>query len=519
MISHRNLSSPLLDLKTGSFVRIYDHQLMAAEDKDANRAYLPPTPLEHLGDSSFCRDHSIRFPLVSGAMANGIASEALVAEMVRGGLLGFFGAAGLALDRIEDAINRLSTCHGPGAYGFNFIHSPNEPGMEDRVVDLYLRRGIRLIEAAAFMTLTLPLIRFRLAGIYQDEAGHIVTPNRVMAKVSRVEVAQKFMSPAPAEMVAQLVASGHLTTLQAELARKVPVAEDITAEADSGGHTDNRPTFALMPALMALRGRMQEQFKYEQALRVGLAGGISTPAAASAAFALGAAYIVTGSVNQACVESGSSDLVRSMLASAEQADFAMAASADMFEMGVKVQVLKRGTMFPMRANKLYELYHRYKSVDELPEAERLALEKNIFKASLHTVWRDTCAYFAERDPAQIVRAEQDPHHKMALIFRSYLGQASIWANRGLSDRKIDFQVWCGPAMGAFNEWVHGTFLQAQEERRVLTVSLNILVGAAVMNRLNIVRQQGLEIPAEWLSWQPLREEELWNLIGRSNHGR
>ena len=55
---------------------------------------------------------------------------------------------------------------------------------------------------------------------------------------------------------------------------------------------------------------------------------------------------------QACVESGSCEVVRRLLAQVEQADTAMAPAADMVEMGVKVQVLKRGTMFPMRAAKL-----------------------------------------------------------------------------------------------------------------------------------------------------------------------
>ncbi len=38
--------------------------------------------------------------------------------------------------------------------------------------------------------------------------------------------------------------------------------------------------------------------------RIGAAGGISTPWAAAAALAMGAAYLVTGSVNQSCVEAG-----------------------------------------------------------------------------------------------------------------------------------------------------------------------------------------------------------------------
>src|SRR5262249_57730294 len=98
------------------------------------------------------------------------------------------------------------------------------------------------------------------------------------------------------------------------------------------------------------------QHGYDRTLRIGAAGGISTPWSAAAALAMGAAYIVTGSVNQSCVESGTSDAVRKMLAQAQQADIAMAPAADLFEMGVKVQVLKRGTMFPMRAAKLFHLY-------------------------------------------------------------------------------------------------------------------------------------------------------------------
>src|SRR5206468_8273040 len=125
---------------------------------------------------------------------------------------------------------------------------------------------------------------------------------------------------------------------------------------------------------------------------VGAAGGISTPWAAAAAFAMGAAYVVTGSVNQACVEAGTSDAVRKMLAEARQADIAMAPAADMFEMGVKVQVLKRGTMFAMRAAKLFETYRAYESLEAIPPADRAALEKTIFRAPLETIWDQTRAY-------------------------------------------------------------------------------------------------------------------------------
>src|SRR5690606_4321607 len=132
-----------------------------------------------------------------------------------------------------------------------------------------------------------------------------------------------------------------------------------TVEADSGGHTDNRPALTLFPGMVALRDAIQSAHGYADPPRLGLAGGIATPDSVAAAFSMGAAYVLTGSINQACVEAGTAETVRRMLAEAGQADVIMAPAADMFEMGVKLQVLKRGTMFAMRARKLYELYRAH----------------------------------------------------------------------------------------------------------------------------------------------------------------
>ncbi len=454
------------------------------ETLERQSAGIPLSPLkpEFLGDESFRRDHRLRYAYVAGAMANGIASTRLVGEMAGAGMLAFFGAAGLGLERIESAINELARSHPGAPYGFNLIHSPNEPDLEAGVVDLYLRRGIRLVEASAYLRLTLPVVRYRVNGIKRDTAGRIVTPNRVIAKVSRVEVATQFFSPPPKEFLDELVRRGEITGEQALLAASIPMAQDLTAEADSGGHTDNRPLVTLLPTLLALRDRLQGQFGYEQPLRVGAAGGLSTPAGLAAAFAMGAAYVLTGSVNQACVESGSSDAVRRMLAQAEQADIAMAPAADMFEMGVRVQVLKRGTMFPMRAAKLYDLYRANVGLEALPEADKAFIEKQLLRTTLEDAWRSTREYFVTRDPGQVERADRDPKHRMALVFRSYLGLSSRWANAGEPSRTMDYQVWCGPAMGAFNEWTRGTFLEKPENRLVVVVAETLMNGAATQLR-------------------------------------
>jgi PfaD family protein len=467
----------------------------SAIDLEGLVAFVPACRLDQLGDSTFREAHGTRFALMAGAMANGIGSVEVVEAMGTRGMLGIFGAAGLSLEAVERAINQINRSPGERfPFGFNLIHSPQDPGHEAAIVDLYLHKGIRLVEASAYLDLTLPLVRYRVTGIRRDSQGAIVAPNRIIAKVSRVEVASKFLAPPPDRLVRELVNRGEITVEQANWTARIPLAEDLTAEADSGGHTDNQPAIVLLPTMLALSDRLRTQYGYDRPLRIGSAGGISTPWSAAAALAMGASYLVTGSVNQSCVEAGTSDRVRQMLAEARQADIAMAPAADMFELGVKVQVLKRGTMFAMRAARLYELYRTHESLEQIPPPERGNLEKTIFRASLQDIWEQTRSYFASRDRFQIERAERDPKHKMALVFRWYLGQSSNWANTGEPARSVDYQIWCGPAMAAFNDWVRGSFLELPENRRVVTVALNILYGAAVLSRARTLSAQGVTLP-------------------------
>ena len=146
----------------------------------------------------------------------------------------------------------------------------------------------------------------------------------------------------------------------------------------------------------------------------------------------------------------------------------MAPAADMFEMGVKVQVLKRGTMFAMRAAKLYELYRNHDSLEQIPEPDRAhAREDALPGAARGDLGADHAVTSRAATRPRSSAGERDPKHKMALVFRWYLGQSSHWANVGEPTRSVDYQVWCGPAMAAFNEWVRGSFLEPPENRRVV----------------------------------------------------
>ncbi|MEM7587868.1 MAG: PfaD family polyunsaturated fatty acid/polyketide biosynthesis protein [Acidobacteriota bacterium] len=467
-------------------------------------ATMPALFPEWLGDRSFLEVHGVRFPYVAGAMANGIATTRLVIAMAEAGMLGFFGSAGLNIERVEKALDELDAALGSdGApWGSNLIHSPNEPELEAAVVDLYLRRGVRRVSASAFMGLTPTVVRYAASGLSGGSDGRIQRRNHLFAKISRPEVAQRFMAPAPEDMLQALVEQGLLTRKEAHLATRLPIAEDFTVEADSGGHTDNQTLTALFPTILALRDRMTAQHGYERPIRIGAAGGLGTPSAVAAAFSLGAAYVLTGSINQAAIESGLSDDGKALLAKAELADVVMAPAADMFELGVEVQVLKRGTMFGVRAARLYELYRAYDSLEAIPADVRQRLEKEMFQGTIEDEWNSTKKFFERVDPKQIERAERDPKHRMALVFRSYLGQSSNWAIQGLPNRRMDFQIWCGPAMGAFNAWTAGTFLAEPQNRGAVQIARNLMEGAAVITRAQQLRTYGVPVPPAAFHFEP-----------------
>ena len=498
----RSIDQPCYVVSDGARLGITHQRSMPSGERLALLAAVGPLNQSQLGSAQFRAAYDLKYAYAAGAMANGISSAELVIALGQAGLLASFGAAGLTANRIEAALQRIQTALPNGPYAFNLIHSPSEEALERNAVELYLKQGVRTIEASAFLALTTHIVHYRAAGLSLNRQGEIEIGNKVIAKVSRREVATHFLSPAPSSLLQPLVAQGLISEAQAQMAQQVPMCDALTVEADSGGHTDNRPLNCLLPSLLELRDELRTRYGYSQVVYIGAAGGIGTPASALGAFTMGADYIVTGSVNQACVESGASAHTKRILSQAGQADVMMAPAADMFEMGVKVQVLKKGTLFPVRAQKLYELYKACDSLETIPTAEREKLEKQIFRKPLDTVWQETEVFFRERDPEQLERAHQNPKRKMALVFRWYLGLSSRWSNSGEAGRELDYQIWCGPAMGAFNEWTQGTALATPENRHAVDVAEHLMLGAAYLYRLQHLHIQGVSLPASLSTYKP-----------------
>ncbi len=459
---------------------------------------LPADPV--LGHPGFRRDFGLRACYVAGAMAGGISSPALVRAMARAGYLAFYGAGGLPLEEVEAALVEIALSVGDRPWGANLLHNPAEPAVEERTVDLFLRRGCHFVSASAYMGLSPAVLRYRTAGIRRRPDGGIEVPNHIFAKVSRPEVAAHFLNPAPAEALRALVASGALSEEQARMAEGLPVADAVTCEADSAGHTDRRALPVILPLIRALRDRICAERGYDRPVYIGGAGGLGTPSALLGAFALGADYVLTGSINQASPEAGTSAEAKALLAAAGMADVASGPAPDMFELGASVQVLSRGSLYAQRARRLYETWRAYGDWSEVPERERARIERQILRRSFEAVWADCEDYWGRRDPEKLARARGDGRQRMALVFRWYLGMTSRWARLGETSRKRDFQIWCGPAMGAFNAWAAGGPLEPLEARGVAAMAEALLRGAAVLSRVQALRACGLSLPASAAGW-------------------
>ena len=434
---------------------------------------------EKLGSEHFRDAYGLRYAYVAGAMVKAIASVDMVISLGRAGYLGFYGAGGMRLGEIEAAIKKIqeALCNGEH-YGINFLASVTRPELEFELVNLLLRYEVRHIEASAFMNVTPALIKYRLSGLHRDEHQALIAPNKIMAKISRPEIALVFMSPPAAHIVERLLSQGEISASEAALAAHLPVASEVTVEADSGGHTDMGVAAVLIPAILRVREALQQKYQYDTAISVGAGGGIGTPEAAASAFLLGADYIVTGSINQCTVEAGTSDLVKDMLQETGVRDTSYAPAGDMFEMGSKIQVMKKGVFFASKANKLYDLWRNFGALEQLELSVQKDLQDKYFRRSFGEVYDETKTYYLKEFPAQIEKAEKNPKVKMALVFRWYFVHSMRLARAGVADQRIDFQVHCGPALGAFNQWVQRTPLESWKQRKVVGVADHLMQSCA-----------------------------------------
>jgi hypothetical protein len=174
----RDLSRPCYVIKNGRGLGVTTEGQLHPDEKGeaagtAILAIASPLPAQRLGDPAFRATYGLDYAYMTGAMANAIASEEMVIALGKARLLGSFGAGGLPPQRLEAAIHTIQAALPDSPYAFNLIHSPNEPALERGAVELYLKHGVRTIEASAYLRLTPHVVRYRAAGLALDADGEI----------------------------------------------------------------------------------------------------------------------------------------------------------------------------------------------------------------------------------------------------------------------------------------------------------------------------------------------------------
>ncbi|MEU5607160.1 ACP S-malonyltransferase [Streptomyces sparsogenes] len=415
---------------------------------------------ETLGAATFRERYGLRYACLAGAMYGGVSGAELLIRLAKSGGMGFFGSGGLALDEVGAGLDAVRAALGAdGAYGANLLHQYADPERESALVDLFLRAGVRTIEASGFLRITPALVRYRLSG------------GRVLAKVSSTDMAAAFLEPAPRRVVRQLLDEGRIAAADAERFAHLPMADDLCVEVGAGWYDATGTLATLLPAVVRLRDARAARAGAGPRIHVGAAGGIGSPEAAAAAFVLGAEFLVTGSINQCTPEAATSEAVKDLLQEVEVHDVALAPAPEMFELGVRAQVVKRGVLLPAKAGKLHELWRRHDSFEDIDAPTRRRIEEKFLHGSFHEA-------AAESDAGP----GDDGKRRMATAFRSYLHRGFRLALRGDPERRVDYLVYCGPAMGAFNSWVAGTGLEPWRSRHVDTIAEHLMSETAALLR-------------------------------------
>ena len=160
------------------------------------------------GSKSYMEQYGVKYPLYTGAMAKGIASAEICIAAGSNGMLASFGAGGLPLDLVSKGIDQIQAALGDKPFAVNLIHSPADDGLESGGVELFMKKGVRIVEASAFMSLTPWIVRYRVCGLERGAGGKTIAKNKVIFKVSRTELAELAMRPPPADIVAKLLKQG-----------------------------------------------------------------------------------------------------------------------------------------------------------------------------------------------------------------------------------------------------------------------------------------------------------------------
>ena len=429
-----------------------------------------------LGNQDFERTLNLKFPYVCGSMYYGIASPEMIIRLAKAGMLGFIGTSICNIESIKRDINIIKNKLDGEVFGLGVTYNQNV-NEENSIYNLILSEDIKIIEISDYMSITKNLIKYRVKGMQKSNYSNVMQPHHVMAKVSRIEMAELFLKPAPSDIIEALLEAGEITQNEAECAACVPVADFVSITSENDIHISSVPNFMLLSEIKKLSREIQKEYLFSKCSYIGIAGGIGNPDVIALSFLLGADYVVSGSINQCCKQANISDITKNILATVDIHDCEYVPDLKNMELGIKMNVVRKGLLFPARANKLFDLYKRYNAIDEIEADVIHSIETRIFKKNINTFSKESEKFFSE---SELKTFNTNPKSKLLHIIKCYYQVALHDAIEGNENNKINFLIKCNPTMGFFNRWAKGKSIENWIDRDVDKIGIMMLEEASTI---------------------------------------
>lgn len=420
-----------------------------------------------LGSKEFVKDYAVKYPYVAGSMCHGISSAQLVIKMAQAGFLSFLGNNGLPLARIQELIiTTKKHLYKDENFGINVDYFAGNSSRKMALIDLSIKHGVHVIEVSNYDQIGLELVKYRANGL-EMKNGQITINNKILIKTSLSKTAALFMQPAPLHLLEKLLQQKDITEQQFQLCQQIPMADDICVEGDGAWINRQAVTMIKLPEFMRLRHKFSKKqsnmFKHAGQIRIGASGGMGTPEAVAMVFAMGADFIVTGSINQCTVEARISDHAKHILQETTTDDTTYAISGELFESGAKSQIINKGSYFSARAQKLYDIYRLHDGLNDVDKKTKKHIEQHFFQRDCDSIIDEIMTHADSKEKAAINNNEK---LKMLKVFQWYFNHSRTLAIEGHQKQQKNYQIYCGPSMGAFNQWLEGGPFEKWQNRHV-----------------------------------------------------
>lgn len=418
-------------------------------------------------NTKFNIEYDLKYPYLVGGIERGITSKEMVVKCGKHNILSFLGTKRMNIEKIRESIVYIKKHLTNGeAFGVNITYDPLDTELASKVVDLCFEYDVKNIELCGYHYMPKYIIRYKFNNL-KYKNNKVICNNKIFLKTDRLNDLEQLMEPASEEVLESLTKERLITDAEKRLLKNVSVIDALTISCESGGNMYKSNILNVLPTAINIRDSKVKEQGYDNNIYIGVAGDIGTPESVAIMFLLGADYIVTDSINQCSIESSLSDLTKDLLQQAGIEDTIYVPDADNFEIGAKIPVLKRGVMFPSRANKLYDLYRYYNSYYQIDKKLREHIEKNYFRKTFDEYYEE-CKRNEPIEKIDII--EKDEKKKMALVFKQYLIEAASYGQEGLEEEKMNFSIYCSPALGAFNKYCNGGEMENWRNRSITKIA-------------------------------------------------